>query len=70
MFKEKSSKKKLNIDNKEISTLDAMHNKMIKTFENNNQQKIEYQYILDNYTKISDIITNKINFRRWYLFKW
>ena len=62
MFKEKSSKKKLNIDNKEISTLDAMHNKMIKTFENNNQQKIEYQYILDNYTKISDIITNQVQY--------
>jgi hypothetical protein len=62
MFKEKSSKKKLNIDNKEISTLDAMHNKMIKTFENNNQQKKEYQYFLDKYTKINDIISNQLNY--------
>jgi hypothetical protein len=62
MFKEKSSKKKLSVDNKEISTLDAMHNKMIKTFETNNQQKIEYQFLLEKYTKISDVICNQLQY--------
>lgn len=62
MFKEKSSKKKISIDNKEISTLDAMHNKMIKNFENNNQQKIEYQSLLNTYTKISDILSDQLQY--------
>ena len=34
MFKEKSSKKKLNVNNNDTFTLDAMHNNMIKKFEN------------------------------------
>lgn len=62
MFKEKSSKKKLNIDNKEISTLDAMHNKMIKNFENVDKEKEAYLALLNNYNEINRIILNEMNY--------
>jgi hypothetical protein len=61
MFKEKSSKKKLNIDNKEISTLDAMHNKMIKNFENIDKERDKYIQVLKNYNDIHDTILNEMN---------
>ena len=39
MFKEKTSKKRLNVSNNNNSTLDVMHNKMIKTFSLKQQEK-------------------------------
>jgi hypothetical protein len=62
MFKEKSSKKKLNIDNKEISTLDAMHNKMIKNFENVNKEKDTYITLLNHFNEVHSIIINEMNY--------
>ncbi len=61
MFKEKSSKKKLNIDNKEISTLDAMHNKMIKNFENIDKEKDKYNDMLKHYNEVHDTLLNEMN---------
>ena len=64
MFKEKTSKKKLNIDNKEISTLDAMHNKMIKNFENTCKEKEKYEEVLKNYNNINQNILAQIDYLR------
>jgi hypothetical protein len=49
MFKEKTSKKRLNVTNnaKDNSTLDVMHNKMIKTFSLKHKEKQEYIELLD-----------------------
>lgn len=62
MFKEKSSKKKLNVDNKDASTLDAMHNKMIKTFEDNKNEIDGYKSQLIYYEEINNNIMNEIEF--------
>lgn len=62
MFKEKTSKKKLNIDNKDTSTLDAMHNKMIKDFEETATLKRSYEESYLNYTSINDILLNQIDY--------
>jgi hypothetical protein len=53
MFKEKSSKKRLNTTNsaKDNSTLDVMHNKMIKTFSLKHQEKQECLELLDKLTE-------------------
>jgi len=62
MFKEKSSKKKLNIDNRDTSTLDAMHNKMIKKFDNTNKEKENHKVNLLNYERINNNILNQIEY--------
>ena len=56
MFKEQTSKKRIVILNnsKEISTLDVMHNKMIKSFEFNMKEK-------ENYTKQLKILHENQN---------
>jgi hypothetical protein len=60
MFKEKSSKKKLNIENNELSTLDALHNKMIKKFESIDKEKTECKENLAKYETISNSIYSDI----------
>ncbi len=62
MFKEKTSKKRLNISNgmKDTSTLDVMHNKMIKTFVSNIEEKDNYNSTLNKLYNIQDIIKNRI----------
>lgn len=60
MFKEKSSKKKINIDTNESYTLDAMHNNMIKSFENSNKQIEHYNTLLIKYNDELNIINNKL----------
>jgi predicted RNA-binding Zn-ribbon protein involved in translation (DUF1610 family) len=60
MFKEKSSKKKINIDTNESYTLDAMHNNMIKKFENSNKQIEYYNNLLIEYDNNLNIVNNKL----------
>jgi hypothetical protein len=60
MFKEKSSKKKIVTDNTETFTLDAMHNNMIKDFENSDKEREMYSIMLDGYEKESQDIMNEI----------
>lgn len=60
MFKEKSSKKKIVTDNNETFTLDAMHNNMIKDFENSDKEKEKYNVMLDKYEKKSKNIMSEI----------
>ena len=61
MFKEKSSKKKINTDTNESYTLDAMHNNMIKKFENTNKKLSYYNNLLNEYESCSNIIFNELN---------
>jgi hypothetical protein len=63
MFKEKTSKKRLNITNgtKDISTLDVMHNKMIKTFITKHEEKSNYNLLINNLLETQKIIRNKID---------
>jgi hypothetical protein len=51
MFKEKSSKKKVSNDNNDTFTLDAMHNNIIKGFEDSDILKEEYNLLLCKYEK-------------------
>jgi len=62
MFKEKTSKKRLNVNNnnKDTSTLDVMHNKMIKTFVSKSEEKNNYNNILSNLYEVQTIIKKKI----------
>ena len=60
MFKEKSSKKKISIDSNESYTLDAMHNNMIKKFENINKDLEHYNSLLNDYESKSNIISRKL----------
>jgi len=60
MFKEKSSKKKINIDTNESYTLDAMHNNMIKSFENSNKQIEYYNTLLIKYNDELNIINDTL----------
>lgn len=60
MFKEKSSKKKINIDTNESYTLDAMHNNMIKSFENSNKELEYYNTLLIKYNDELNIINDKL----------
>jgi hypothetical protein len=64
MFKEKTSKKRLNVTNneKDNSTLDVMHNKMIKSFAIKCQEKEQYLQMLDNLEKTQHIIKLQIEF--------
>jgi len=61
MFKEKSSKKKINTDTNETYTLDAMHNNMIKKFENTDKELSYYNNLLNEYETSSNIIFNELN---------
>jgi hypothetical protein len=61
MFKEKSSKKKINTDTNETYTLDAMHNNMIKKFENTDKELSYYNNLLNKYKLSSNIIFNELN---------
>lgn len=61
MFKEKSSKKKINTDTNETYTLDAMHNNMIKKFENTDKELSYYNNLLNEYELSSNIIFNELN---------
>ena len=61
MFKEKSSKKKINTDTNETYTLDAMHNNMIKNFENTDKELSYYNNLLNKYELSSNIIFNELN---------
>lgn len=61
MFKEKSSKKKINTNTNETYTLDAMHNNMIKKFENTDKELSYYNNLLNEYESSSNIIFKEIN---------
>ena len=61
MFKEKSSKKKINTDINETVTLDAMHNNMIKDFEKSDKEKIYYIDKLNNCEEKKNEILKQIN---------
>ena len=62
MFKEKTSKKRLNVHNntKDTSTLDVMHNKMIKTFVSKTEEKNNYNNMLNNLYEVQTIIKKTI----------
>lgn len=62
MFKEKTSKKRLNVTNnaKDNSTLDVMHNKMIKTFSLKHKEKVDFQNILNVLLQSQEYIKNLI----------
>ena len=62
MFKEKTSKKRLNVANneKDNSTLDVMHNKMIKIFILKNQEKDTYLQLLNDLANAQETIKLKI----------
>jgi hypothetical protein len=62
MFKEKTSKKRLNVTNnaKDNSTLDVMHNKMIKTFSLKHKEKDEHQRLLNELMLSQQIIKSLI----------
>lgn len=62
MFKEKTSKKRLNVTNnaKDISTLDVMHNKMIKTFSLKHKEKEGFQNLLNVLIETQQIIKTLI----------
>ena len=61
MFKEKSSKKKINFDTNETYTLDAMHNNMIKKFEKTDKDLQYHNTMLNNYEQSSNIIFHQLN---------
>jgi hypothetical protein len=62
MFKEKTSKKRLNVTNnvKDNSTLDVIHNKMIKTFSIKSKEKHNNIVLLNDLLAMQDIIKYKI----------
>ena len=61
MFKEKSSKKKINVDTKETYTLDAMHNNMIKKFEQTDKDLQYHNTMLNKYEQSLNIIFHQLN---------
>jgi hypothetical protein len=63
MFKEKTSKKRITVTNnsKDTSTLDVMHNKMIKTFSIKYEEKQNYNSILENLVHLQETIKSRIN---------
>lgn len=63
MFKEKTSKKRITVTNnsKDTSTLDVMHNKMIKTFSIKYEEKQNYTSILENLVHLQENIKTRIN---------
>ena len=63
MFKEKTSKKRIAVTNnaKENSTLDVMHNKMIKTFAIKYEEKQKNILILDNLLELQETIRGRIS---------
>jgi uncharacterized protein YjgD (DUF1641 family) len=63
MFKEKTSKKRITVTNnsKDTSTLDVMHNKMIKTFSIKYEEKQNYTCILENLVHLQENIKTRIN---------
>lgn len=63
MFKEKTSKKRIHVldNNKENSTLDAMHLNMIKDFSQKNKKKKDYLISIDNLKSIQNDIKSQIN---------
>ena len=62
MFKEKTSKKRLNVSNsaKDNSTLDVMHNKMINTFVLKAEERHEFMVTLNKLLESQTIIKEKI----------
>jgi hypothetical protein len=62
MFKEKTSKKRLHINdnNKDISTLDAMHNKIIKDYSDKLILKNNYNKDINNIISKKNIINEEI----------
>jgi hypothetical protein len=62
MFKEKTSKKRLNVPNnaKDNATLDVMHNKMIKTFSGKMQEKETLSESLKDLIHVQCIIKDRI----------
>jgi hypothetical protein len=69
MFKEKTSKKRLNITNneKDNSTLDVMHNKMIKTFQQKQTEKHNYINQLNELSQSQAIIKSMIKSKQTLL---
>ena len=63
MFKEKTSKKRLQIldNNKDVSTLDAMHNNIIKNYNKKLEQKNLYNLNILSIKAIQSNIINQIN---------
>jgi len=63
MFKEKTSKKRIALTNnaKDNSTLDVMHNKMIKTFAIKSKEMTSYKSALEKSSTIQRNIQQKIN---------
>lgn len=62
MFKEKTSKKRLHVsdNSKEISTVDVMHGKMIKKFEDKLMERIEKEATLQQLTQSYQEIQQRI----------
>jgi len=61
MFKEKTSKKRLhNLDNKDLSTLDAMHNKIINNYTSKQEEQKLNQININELCEIQKIINNEI----------
>lgn len=62
MFKEKTSKKRLHVsdNSKEISTVDVMHGKMIKKFEDKLMENMEKKATLEQLTKSYQAIQQRI----------
>jgi hypothetical protein len=60
MFKEKTSKKRIVTNNKDNSTVDVMHNKMINNFMSKNKEKEHYYTRLDDLLKLQYIIKSNI----------
>jgi len=61
MFKEKTSKKRLhNLDNKDLSTLDAMHNKIINNYTSKQEEQKVNTANIDQLCEIQKIINNEI----------
>ena len=62
MFKEKTSKKRQNNNNnlKDNHTLDVIHNKMIKTFYEHNNEKVKHEKILNELILIQEVLKTRI----------
>jgi hypothetical protein len=60
MFKEKTSKKRIVTNNKDNSTVDVMHNKMITNFVSKNREKDYYNLQLIELLQIQNIIKSNI----------
>jgi len=62
MFKEKTSKKRLHCidNNKDLSTLDAMHNNIIKNYSNKLDEEININKNIDDLINLQFIINNDI----------